>query len=476
MHKGIRMILKALPIFCLVGAFDADAATINATSCSKAGVTMAYNAASNGDTIVVPAGNCSSSNVWTSALTISKQVTIQGAGIDTTIIGLSGNGPVFRIYANNVRLTGFTFDCKNQDTTDQGFVQIGTTSSTTACDNVYTIVDFRVDHNRFINCAPSPLPSDGVTGWSAISASGYVYGVIDNNTFDNCNGECLDIGADGTGNKPSSPLSLARSLEYGGYANGTIYIEDNTWNYNTAINPGDYGAENAIDGNSGSRWVMRYNTFNIASNSRVQAIISNHETCATRSCDGATQGDVGSLMMEIYGNKVYNSGGSGFGFGEFVTQRGGRALVYSNTIYTKDSDDSNIVRLSNLRSYHRPGCNAQTARGYSQYCHESDGSGLITEGLQGGNLVFGSCLEQINNSYVWGNKTVGGADKNGVGILTGTAPDYSLSDIQSYAQRPQNWQYRNDGTAYSYTPYPYPHPLRGESQTLLPPRNLRIVN
>ena len=90
-------------------------------------------------------------------------------------------------------------------------------------------------------------------------------------------------------------------------------------------------------------------------------------------------------------------------------------------------------------------------------------------------FIFGSCLGQTNASYVWGNTDTGVA-KNNVIVNLGSRnlPNhntYTQYDIQSYTQRPGNWQYRNDGTEYSYTPYPYPHPLTLDVQSLLTPKN-----
>ncbi len=83
-------------------------------------------------------------------------------------------------------------------------------------------------------------------------------------------------------------------------------------------------------------------------------------------------------------------------------------------------------------------------------------------------LKFGRCLEQINNVWIWGN-AINGLISNPMnrinicgysnGCVGSTGPDYTFYDIQSYTQRPNNWQYRNDETAYTYTPFPYPHPL-----------------
>src|SRR5271166_329182 len=54
----------------------ARAATINAASCSQTDVQNAINSANSGDTVNIPAGNCT----WSSAMTLSKFVKLHGAG------------------------------------------------------------------------------------------------------------------------------------------------------------------------------------------------------------------------------------------------------------------------------------------------------------------------------------------------------------------------------------------------------------
>ena len=66
-------------------ACTAWGATRQASSCAVDAVRSAINAAAQGDTVTVPAGNCS----W-SGLTLSKPVRLQGAGIGQTNITLTG--------------------------------------------------------------------------------------------------------------------------------------------------------------------------------------------------------------------------------------------------------------------------------------------------------------------------------------------------------------------------------------------------
>ena len=83
------MTKKWLSFILLLGAFSgAEAQTVNAASCSQSDITTAISSASVGGTVVVPAGSCT----W-SSLTISKAITLQGAGS-------SGSGTNISITAN----------------------------------------------------------------------------------------------------------------------------------------------------------------------------------------------------------------------------------------------------------------------------------------------------------------------------------------------------------------------------------------
>src|SRR5258708_38045434 len=59
-----------------------EAAVIIATSVSRADVGAAVASAANGDTVAIPAGKAT----WTNVLIIAKAITLQGAGIGQTII------------------------------------------------------------------------------------------------------------------------------------------------------------------------------------------------------------------------------------------------------------------------------------------------------------------------------------------------------------------------------------------------------
>ena len=148
-----------------VGA-SAEGATIQAGGCSQSQVVSAINSAKDGDTVVVAAGSCT----WTSTVTIDgKSITLQGAGIDSTIItdGIDSGGgakPVLLSWITRntglSRLTGFTFNGGSS----------GGKSWTTIVAFYGSTASLRIDHTKIIP-----------TRVKGIELSGYLRGVIDHN-------------------------------------------------------------------------------------------------------------------------------------------------------------------------------------------------------------------------------------------------------------------------------------------------------
>ena len=92
---------------------EVHARTISAASCSGTDVQTAINSAATGDTVSVPAGNCS----WTS-VTLAKAITFQGAGQGSTNINVGGGNPVFTITKQSsgaTRIQNFTFSASNNN-------------------------------------------------------------------------------------------------------------------------------------------------------------------------------------------------------------------------------------------------------------------------------------------------------------------------------------------------------------------------
>jgi len=521
MHKRLNIGVVVMAIFISYSLLthDADAATINASSCSMTDVSQAYNAATDGDTVIVPSGNCT----WSSTLFIQKEVSIKGQGIGLTVIRLGSSVSAMSIQAGMVRLSGFTFDCNNLEPYYKHMITVGWNDGG-GCDGGYNIANWRIDSNKFTNCGPSDTLGKG-----AISVFGAGYGLIDSNTFDNCGGECIEINSDGY-------LSRLRSSDPGQYSSSkTIYIEDNTFNYT-----GSFQNDNVVEGTSGSRYVFRYNTVNSSDTSYIAGVVGTHDCSGSDNCSPSTQEDMDAVLVEMYGNTINNNSNN---IDYLLHHRSGRAFVYNNTVYY---NNVSVAWLYHLRSKHRvPSCGIYKSgeRNLADYCHEGAGEGIslakttingginnvqttgivmasvadfptyggsiiigteqvdytglngneLTGVTRGANnttpashvsasnvdlLIFGQCDEQPNNSYYWGNVFKQTPESAGVPIAsvnigTGDAlPNYEEYDMVSYAQRPNNWQYRI-GTAYSYVPYPYPHPLRTGISIPSAPSNLR---
>ncbi|GBE19289.1 protein metal binding site [archaeon BMS3Abin17] len=297
---------------------------INAASCSQQNVQAAIDSANDGDTVLVPAGNCT----WTNAVTISnKGITVQGAGIDKTTITdntssdwlktpfwiTSAEGKPFRI-------TGFTFTDTGSIIDYNGVIYVGGNCK-----------DFRIDNNnKFINL-----------NYHAIVINGYIYGLIDNNIFTNLDNQPIRV--DGDNNDAwDRTLSL-------GTANA-VYVEDNTFNSNVA--------KATIDMYKGARVVFRYNSI-------TGSYIMTHGR------DTNNQRSV--FSYEIYENSITTSNSRYRG----MFLRGGTGVVYNNTFtgaytrvmdmtnYCTCKDDGTTVCTWSMRCTSYP-CTDQLGRSTSQ--------------------------------------------------------------------------------------------------------------
>src|ERR1700730_5512629 len=97
-----RVMKWLLPVVALLLSplfgLEAQANTITAASCSVSDVQTAIKAASDGDTVVIPNGSCS----WTSGITISKQITLQGQSIGgVTITDTAGPATLLTFTTGN---------------------------------------------------------------------------------------------------------------------------------------------------------------------------------------------------------------------------------------------------------------------------------------------------------------------------------------------------------------------------------------
>ena len=378
---------------------NANSATINAASCSQVDVQTAINSASDGDIVIVPAGNC----IWTSTVFIpdTKGIILQGAGIDqTTIIDATGASDVLSITSAEgkpFRVTGFTFD--GNGTSKSGI--LGAIKVTGDCRN------FRIDHIEF---------EDMVIRSIVTSAKGdEQYGVIDHCTFDypySTSSQGIAL----FGAKPQDRTPWKRPLTLGTYK--AIYIEDCTFTWATP-------PDSALDAYGGARYVFRYN--------KVTGTHVSHHGCDS--------GDYRSThSFEIYEN-TFNENGAGSYRALFF--RGGTGVVYNNT-FTGNYSGFNVANYRSCDSYGVWG----KCDGKNPLDGNEDETGY-------------PCLDQIGRTtnqalsplYEW-NNTI---NRNDLNITVSTSCPELADHIQEYRD------YYNDTQKPGYTPYEYPHPLQSQS-------------
>ncbi len=261
---------------------------ITASNCTAVAVQAAIDVAVSGNTVVIPAGTCT----WTSSISISKGITLQGAGQDTTVITASntdlitvtGNGTAFR-------MTGIGFNGSNLF----GAIMIDGSFST-----------FRMDHLKFTNLTNRAV----IIGYNnSATAIPPVYGLLDNITYvgSACNPFVLHYGKDVD--------AWTQNDNWG--SNQAMYLEDSTFTWNVASS--NAGCD-VWDQEHGARAVIRHNTI-------TNGGIWGHDT-------GSTQQSRGLRIKELYSNKFVcsQSGGApdcGYSPMDF---RGGSYLTYDNTI------------------------------------------------------------------------------------------------------------------------------------------------
>jgi hypothetical protein len=225
--------------------------TITARTPSFLDVSSAIALASDGDTVIVPAGTAS----WTTTLTITKGITLIGATTisgdhatamtanDQTIIQDNAARSPFPavgqlIVINSTagkttRLSGFTFTRGTAAAAYSGTIVLKGTSHTV-----------RVDHCHFLN----------LNGNHTIQTYDWVYGVLDHNIFDSNSAATAYIQHDAYGGGTAGDKAWVDGPQFG--TDQFLFFEDNFFNNTTAVS-----TIGALDGIGGGRWVVRYNKF-----------------------------------------------------------------------------------------------------------------------------------------------------------------------------------------------------------------------
>jgi hypothetical protein len=269
---------------------------------SAASVQGLHNQVLNGDTITIPAGTFN----WTTRVTITKSITLQGAGVGNTIIKDAVNGTQLiqvGLVANNLtRITGIEFQDGGRVNTINapgGILHVDGSNTNGST--------FRFDHCKWNNLK-GPTVFDTVIG------------VIDHNTFvtDRFSPNIYIYGTHWNG-QDNGDGSWAAPTNFG--SSQFLFIEDNI---------SGHGA--ITDAYAGARFVVRYNQLN-------DGDVQNHGTEST----GRIRG---SRAEEIYNNTF-----TGTNLNKFIGgSRSGVVLMHDNTV-SGYWDGLTVFTLDNYRTH-----------------------------------------------------------------------------------------------------------------------------
>jgi hypothetical protein len=303
---------------CLSGA--ALAATHTAASCAQVDVQAAVNAASEQDTVQIPAGTC----VWTAQLAVRKGITVKGAGQDVTIIidNIPKNGndtsAAFLLQAaspSNIRLTAFSFRGMATDPNiyNKGHVII-----------LGTMTAFRVDHITVTTPQTSFIRTEGC-----------VYGLIDHLDF---TGDRMALNAyhSGCGNSRYGDGSWVMPIEWG--SGKAVYLEDSILRASSGLSP-------VYDGFQGSRVVIRHNQI-------INGTIVTHGT------------DTGGRLRSQRYLEIYENDFTTGVVDSLIWIRGGSGVFFNNRV--KAEWMNVFLRLANCRDV-ETGCGTTGIAGWPPF-------------------------------------------------------------------------------------------------------------
>ena len=243
-------------IFCYA---PVHATTYTAASCSASDVQAAIGKAADGDTVLVPNSSCT----WSSGVSISKGVTVNGQGA-TISFGSSGGLSMSSDSAASAGVTGFNFHNAFNNGNYPFSINI---SPSAKAPHVY--------NNTFTDNGGSPSTFIGVQGLGPA--------LIDHNTFTVSAGadEIIHLLGQGPGGgnwsdslTPGSSAMVViennvfteNNSTYAGQAEEAYYGAEFTFRYNKVVFAG-----NDAHGGDGGRWAEIYqNTYTVKNNTQIR--------------------------------------------------------------------------------------------------------------------------------------------------------------------------------------------------------------
>lgn len=419
-----RMVASWAFTLAICVAAPAAAATLTPSSCSYSDVSSAVRTAVDGDIVSVPAGNCS----WPSGLTISRAITLQGAGIGRTLI-INDNTTANLIAiaestAGNVIVRGFDFSVGAGPTPGFFFIEVGFVTN---------------GKPVLINANKFTLRVNGNALRFQTNR-----GVIWGNTFVGTPSgpACLNNASALRHKAPSLPWNTPAtfgSADTNGDLN--LYFESNNL----------IDVLEAIDVDDSARTVIRYNTL---TNSAVMS-------------HGDDTSALGGRYYEVYNNTFVSDTSvkcapdlpTNVNF--LVSLRGGTALIHDNVIPNTSNpawgNKSAIAFfVEQLRRNAGPYRCWGTITPGAYPAPRQPGWGYTRGGTRAGST---DVLQDLEPIYLWNNTGTGNYNAPGVADYSPNECGSTAPSAVEYIQA--NREYYTSTPKPGYTPYTYPHPLTG---------------
>jgi hypothetical protein len=415
---AVCLLIAGLPLMARAEIRMASALTPEA-------VWEAIAAAKDGDTVVLPAGTAVWKKGWnTGHWAKMKAITIQGAGIDKTIIRddtsrAAGDEPfVLRgVEGKPFRITGITFD--GTDLPDAG-VWAGAIVIEGNCKN------FRVDNCKFLNM-------DRI-----LTISGDTYGLVDHCLFHvlKKNRLAQTIYHMGPGKAEfTKPLALGTEQ--------AVYFEDNEARFSPEV----------VDATGNNPWIVPYQG--------ARTVIRHNKIVNTQlEIYRVRPGAYGCRSAEIYDNEFSAEGAKQGRPQGHIMISGGVVMAFNNKVTGKTYNTPSIA-LSHDRAFQAIGefgmCDGKNPFDGNQIPAGQKGAGYPALGQPGGATDFdGKGVFTPTPCYCWNNTYNG--EKLNMTLRRWPNPEHTARQAEIVMEGRDF--FNEPPPANYYAPYVYPHPLQ----------------
>ena len=408
------------------------AGTRMAAALTPEAVWEAINSAHDGDVVQLPAGTAVWKKGWnTDHWAKMKAITIQGAGIDKTVIRddtstAAGDEPfeLKGVDGKPFRITGITFD-------GTGLANAGTWAGEIVISG--NCKNFRVDHCKFLNMD------------RMLTISGDTYGLVDHCYFhalQKKGGLAQTIYCMGPGK-----VAFTRPISLG--TDHAVYFEDNEARFSPEV----------VEATGNNPWIVPYDGARVVIRHN-QIVNTQLEVYRVR------PGALGCQSAEIYDN-AFSAEGAKVGRPQgFIFISGGVAIVFNNRV-TGTSYNCHTIELSHERSFRAIGefgiCDGKNPIDGNQIPAGQKGAGYPAFGQPGrATDADGDGVFEPAPCYAW-NNTLNGTKLN----MTLRKWNPTETALQAEHVKEGRDFFNAEPKPEYYQPYVYPHPLQSCWEALM---------